>query len=100
MAVHLLSDPEGLVCLADDEELALASGIVACAVRRILGRLEAAGWVATLDVPPGRDGGGRGVVLMDHEAADWYASETRRIAGARGDSAGSAAQQGRSGGTV
>ena len=88
VAIYIESDREGLECLATDEELAGLSGMSVGMVRHALAWMERAGWVATLTVPPPRPNPGRKLVLMDHPAADWYVTETRRVIGSGAVSAG------------
>ena len=41
--------------------------------------MRAAGWVEILNLGPPHPEPGRRIVLMDHEAADWYVTEMRHV---------------------
>ncbi len=81
LAIHLHADDEGLTCRTRVDELAAASRLSVKEAVQLLGRLVDLGQVTELGGEPFSAEHPIVLVLMDHEAAEWYIKETRRAAG-------------------
>ncbi len=78
VAIYFLSDPEGLTSRADDAQLAVEADLNPVEVYLGIRCLRRLGLIEQILFPDSHPQRGRTLVLMDHPAAIWYLTETRK----------------------